>query len=365
MSIKQTECLPYSKIDQLQPAALEQRWLIRSLWTREAVGILGGAPKCCKSWLGLDMAISVASGTPCLGSFTVEQPGPVLIYLAEDSLTDVRARVEAICTHRSLNLNQLSLYSITTPGLRLDLKEDQDRLNATLTQLKPRLMVLDPLVRMHRSDENSSADISRILGFLRELQRHHHVAIVLVHHASKRQNARPGQALRGSSDLHAFGDSNAYLARRQDRLVLTLEHRTAKPIDPLDIQLISDSKDSSTHLEVLSGLNVCGSESLDDRIKQLLRNSREPLSRILIRSRLKVNNQRLGNALIELEKQGVITRQSGKWSLTDRNMKQDIGEPAGNPTIRNSSRFDSGQQLSIDDFFKTESHQNSHAVHPI
>ena len=46
-------------------------------------------PKACKSWLGLEMAVSVASATPCLGTFPVREPGGVLIYLAEDSLEAV------------------------------------------------------------------------------------------------------------------------------------------------------------------------------------------------------------------------------------------------------------------------------------
>ena len=40
-----------------------------------------------KIWLGLDLALSVATGTPCLGKYAVPQPEPVLIYLAEDALT--------------------------------------------------------------------------------------------------------------------------------------------------------------------------------------------------------------------------------------------------------------------------------------
>ena len=39
-------------------------WLVETLWAEEGVGIVGGAPKCCKSWLALDLALSVASGTP-------------------------------------------------------------------------------------------------------------------------------------------------------------------------------------------------------------------------------------------------------------------------------------------------------------
>lgn len=169
MELSAPPLLPISRIDQLHLESPAQRWLIHSLWAHEAVGILGGAPKCCKSWLGLDMAVSVASQSPCLGRFAVENPGPVLMFLAEDDLLNVRLRCEAICAHRSLALQGLNLFSITASQLRLDLKEDQTRLDATLKRLKPRLLLLDPLVRMHRLDENSSADISRILGFLREL----------------------------------------------------------------------------------------------------------------------------------------------------------------------------------------------------
>jgi len=324
MELGQVLRLPVARIDQLQEKTSQQRWLIDSLWTHEAVGILGGAPKCCKSWLGLDMAISVASGTPCLGRFAVYNPGAVLIYLAEDTLADVRARCEAICAHRFISLSQLDLFSITVSSLRLDLAEDQKRLHATIAHKKPRLLLLDPLVRLHRLDENSSADISRILGFLRELQREHALAIILVHHASKRQHAQPGQSLRGSSDLHAFGDSNAYLARKQDRLVLTLEHRSAKPIDPLEIQLVSDSCETSAHLEVVSSFKLNDSESLNLRVKNLLKNNPGPLRRTKIRGLLKVNNQHLGNVLLELEGQGVILQCSAGWMISQNPTRQEV-----------------------------------------
>ena len=67
--------------------AEEQRWLVTSLWSEEAVGIIGGEPKCCKSFLALDLAVAVAAGTPCLRRFAVPRPGRVLLYAAEDALT--------------------------------------------------------------------------------------------------------------------------------------------------------------------------------------------------------------------------------------------------------------------------------------
>ena len=39
--------------------------------------------------------------------------------------------------------------------------------------------------------------------------------------------AAAGLGLRGSGDIHAFGDSNLYLRRHKDQLVLSSEHRAA------------------------------------------------------------------------------------------------------------------------------------------
>lgn len=315
--------LPVEKAYRLEQQKIENTWLIKSVWAKAAVGIIGGAPKCCKSWFGLDMAVSVASGTPCLDRFAVEDNGPVLVFLAEDAICTVRSRIDAICNHRRIDIRGLDLYVITAASLRLDLQEDQNRLKSTLDDLRPRLLVLDPLVRMHRLDENSASDISRLLGFLRELQRAYDCAIVLVHHASKKHHAQPGQALRGSSDLHAFGDSNAYLARRKNRLLLTLEHRSAMPPDPLELELISNPDGYRTHLQIVSDDPANEEQPLSYRILRVLNHSQHPMTRTSIRERLKVNNQRIGHAIAELTQQGLVMRAKNGWiSLSGEALKQ-------------------------------------------
>ena len=52
-----------------------------------------------------------------------------------------------------------------------------------MERIEPRLLVLDPLVRLHGVDENAVADIAPILGFLRYLQRRFGTAVLLVHHS--------------------------------------------------------------------------------------------------------------------------------------------------------------------------------------
>lgn len=296
------------------------KWLVQELWSHQAVGVIGGPPKCCKTWLGLDLAVSIASGTDCLGRFEVKQQGRVLIYLAEDALPMVKQRIEGICRHRNLNITELDLYVVDTPSLRLDLADHRHKLKETLARFQPSLLLLDPLVRLHRMDENSSADISRLLGFLRGLQRHFSLAVALVHHMAKRNNAQLGQALRGSGDIHAWADSSAYLLRAKDHLRLVIEHRTAAAPDPISLNLVTATDGLGAHLEVVSDKqehqSIDRSIPITEAVIKALSDVDRPLTRTALRSLLRVNNQRLGDALDALEQCSLVQRTTNGWTLS-------------------------------------------------
>lgn len=220
--------LPYKQAAQLSEHRPETTWLVDNLWSDNAVGILGGEPKCCKSFLSLELAIAVSSGRPCLGRFPVQRPGTVLLYAAEDAPRIVKTRLVGIAQARDVELSTLDIQVITSDRLRLDEPKDIEALDTTVATLRPRLLILDPFVRLHRIDENSSSEVASVLERLRLMQRRHGTSILLVHHARKNGgSARAGQALRGSSEFHAWGDSMLYMRRSAERLTLTIEHRAA------------------------------------------------------------------------------------------------------------------------------------------
>lgn len=288
-------------------------WLVRSLWPAAAVGLLAGPPKVTKTWLALDIALSVSSGTPCLGRFQVSKPGPALLYLAEDSLPSVRTRIEGICKHRGLDLARADLHFITTPALRLDRDDDKQRLFATVELIRPRLLLLDPLVRIHACDENDAGAVSAILATLRQLQRAYDVAIVLVHHTRKNGRGPQGYALRGSGDLYAWGDAYAYLTRRDKGLRLSLEHRSHPPSEPMALSLVSEADGSCTRLELATNSSAATEASLEDLVLAELSSNQSPVTRTQLRARLKVNNQRLGLALDKLLAEGRIRKEPQGW----------------------------------------------------
>jgi hypothetical protein len=311
--------LAVSRAAEISPRDAEQDWLIESVWGKSAVGIVGGQPKCMKSWFGLEMAVSVATGTPCLERFPVKEAGPTLVFLAEDALPNVRDRIDGLCRRRKRRIDDLDLFVITEPVLRLDDQACREKLERTVERYAPKLLLLDPLIRLHRLSENDSQEISGLLGHLRELQRRHGVSVVLVHHASKRHRAHPGQSLRGSSDLHAWTDTTAILVRKEDRVTLTLEHRFAPAPAPLVLGLVTG--DAGTGLSIVKDARVPGEDVADlpDTVIRTLRSAGEPLRRGELRDRLRVNNRRLGEALTALERTGRLRRGPGGWPATNKN----------------------------------------------
>ena len=314
------------------------RWLIEKLWSAGGVGIVGGTPKTGKTWMSLEFAVSVASGAPALGRFAVAEPAPVVVFPPEDDPRAVRDRGAGIAKHKGLELEGLPLHLITARALRLDEEGDRRGLCAMLERIKPKLVVLDPLVRLHGGDENHLGHIAQLLSFLRELQRDHGCAILLTHHVAKRRGgkgAQLGQALRGSGELHAWGDSNVYLTRTEDGLVrMTLEHRAAASPEPFFVTLRSDGG-GGAYFEVVEGVEI-GEEpgpdkegevhqpratavhSLRDRVLGVLRAADEPVSQARLREVVRVRNQRLTEVLHELSEAGLVERPGGKrrWMAT-------------------------------------------------
>jgi hypothetical protein len=309
-------------------------WLIDQLWTAQAVGIIGGTPKSYKTWLALEMAVAVASGSACLDTFAVPSAGPVLLYAAEDSEPALRLRLESLAQHHQLQLASLDIRVITTDSLRLDRASDQERLEATLMLHHPALLVLDPLVRLHAIDENAAGEIAALLGYLRLLQRKTSVAIALVHHARKNVavNGGAGYSLRGSSDLYAWVDSFLYLRRHHGQLMLSAEHRSASGAGPLPLELAN--AESAPYLSLASAPHpseLVLHDPIPEQILALLAQSSEPRTAETIRSSLQVRNQRLVEALRRLVEQHKIVRSPQGYVLASSTLPLTI--PSSSPRV--------------------------------
>jgi hypothetical protein len=314
--------LAVCRIQDLPVSPDAPRWLIEGLWGDQAVGIVGGEPKSGKSLLALDLAVAVASGAPCLRRFPPARTGRVLLFAAEDALPLVRRRLEGLARIAEVAFDALDIHVITTPSLRLDLAEDRHRLQATVATLRPTLLILDPLVRLHRIHENAVVEVAPQLAYLRHLQREFATAVALVHHARKgAAHLRAGQALRGSSDLHAWGDSNLYLRRRDDTLLLTVEHRAAPAINGLALELRADGDALALH--VVDRVpnprpDRAATPNAGDRIEDALAHAPGPLSLRQLRHLCRLRMATLCDALTTLRTEGRVIKATSGYRLAPR-----------------------------------------------
>lgn len=118
-----------------------------------------------------------------------------------------------------------------------------------------------------------------------------------------------GHGLRGSSDLHAFGDTNLYLRRvgPDAALELRIEHRAAACPPPLRLQLRVEDTGTGPAARFVCD-DVLPPDPLRERALVLVRRAPAALSTDALRTTLGVRKQTLLAVLQHLAADGLIRR---------------------------------------------------------
>jgi hypothetical protein len=129
---------------------------------------------------------------------------------------------------------------------------------------------------------------------------------------------RAGQALRGSSEFHAWGDSNLYLRRLGNELTLTVEHRAAP--SPPTVTLELTQRGDALALEIASSIvaSTPAPTSIDERIIATISEAKRPLPIGELRAMCRVRNGTLYERLTALTHSGQIVRGPEGYRLATR-----------------------------------------------
>jgi len=177
------------------------RWLVKNYFERDALVQIFGPPASYKSFLAIDIAVSVASGRDWHG-YSVKQ-GPV-IYLAGEGHNGVARRLQAVCQERDIDPETLPLnFSDAAIGL-ID-PENVSRLRQAIEALEtpPQLIVVDTLARnFGPGDENSTVDMNRFVAAIDALRGE--ATVIVIHHSGHTnvERERGSSALRGALDAN-------------------------------------------------------------------------------------------------------------------------------------------------------------------
>jgi hypothetical protein len=258
--------------------------------------------------------------------------------------------MEALLAGQNLPFTEdLAVDVITAESLKLDSAEDREGLEELLRLRRPRLLILDPLVRLHSGAESSSSHMSELFGYLRQLCRRHGLAIVVTHHLAKNRTggaSQPGHAMRGSGDVHAAYDHGAMLTRQEDgSVLLTLEHRSAASPDPVAYRLRAEPG-VATRFEFFEPTESAispapthqpsapraapTSRDLERELLEFLSAAGKPVSQVTLRKALGVRNAKLTELLHSLAGRGLLTSlgRMGGWVLRESGAQGDIASGA-------------------------------------
>lgn len=284
----------YWSVDEFLGRSVPQaQWAVQDLLLRDTVQMVVGHPKLGKTWIVLDLAISIASGTKFLGVFDVVSPGPVVLITKEDPDYLLQDRLRKIFHAKGLS-GSLS----STPGslnvsftdepipLFLDLNRDfmfTTKDSASLfTYLESifqqygsiGLVVIDPTLRMIQNiDEFKAGDIaSSVFRISEKIRSRFGCGVVLVHHKPKSTSDSIKQSY-GSIAFHAFAEGTWYLGNKdpQGWVPVRAEFKSAKELDwKYQLKDLEETYEVLASLEVETTPGLRGDDQISSKILVLL-----------------------------------------------------------------------------------------------
>jgi replicative DNA helicase len=211
------------------------KWAVDGL-IPEGLTILAGSPKLGKSWLMLQLALSITTGLRAFDRYDT-QPGAVLYLALEDTFRRMQSRLRTL---------RKRWPDIETQGLTIQIvaKRIGEGLEAELRgwlreNPKARLIIIDTLARVRppkARNADSYAEDYQIIAALKRIADEAHIAIVLVHHTRKMADVDQFATVSGTLGLTGSADGLIVLRRERGRSDAVL-HITGRDVEEAEIAM--------------------------------------------------------------------------------------------------------------------------------
>ena len=226
-------------------------WIVEDIIPPQTSGLLAGEGGVGKTWLMLELALAVATGTPWLGKFPTRQ-GTVLVVDEENAELMLRIRVMKMLEGRNLKPD-IPLFFLIGEGINLTPIRGQklvpsasfNRLLTTIEVLKPTLTLFDSLTRVHSSNENAAPEMAEIFRCVRHLLDTTGTSCLFSHHMRKMGSSKSGDRIRGTTDLRNFADYTVLVdSIKGKKGMMKVQHdksRWSEPIPTFNVKLEVES----------------------------------------------------------------------------------------------------------------------------
>ena len=182
-------------------------YLIEGVLEAQALGMIFGPSGAGKSFVAIDMAASIAAGSPWHRRATRQG---VVIYIAGEGQSGIAKRFKAWAAARSVSLARAAVFISRVPP-RLTEADSVKAVRQAVARIAEEtgeiaLVIIDTVNRCYGAgDENSTADMTRFVDAMAAIRDEFSATVLAVHHAGKdaTQGARGSSVLRAAMDFEA------------------------------------------------------------------------------------------------------------------------------------------------------------------
>jgi hypothetical protein len=288
----------------------------------QGILFVGGEPKVGKSLLVANLALSLAAGSSRSG-FPIPVARRVLICQFELPLAQFLSRLMTMRRALGSAADHHLYIDTRAVGHLLSAPQGLNHFIVAAQAAAAEVIVLDPLYSTHDQDENDTRSMAALCQALLRLRDASRAALIVVHHVRKSISREEiGSAFRGSSALHAVGDSYMLLTRTSPQLPtleLRFQFRYAAPQPPRLLQLDPETlwfssagpaSAKTTPARKVETRDV--SQALAQRGGQLRYNQ----LRQEIMQRAPCSKRTAQLAIAQASQQGLILQENGQYRLT-------------------------------------------------
>lgn len=238
-------------LDQAQPEWMVSGWLPDS-----TIAFVVSPPGSFKTWLTIDLAVSIATGTKFLGEFDCYRKGPVFLIQQEDFAGQTARRINAVVQSRfGLNLTEDEGGDVINVGIPPEIpifvhpdrkmkfsdKKAMTAFEAAVQELRPALVIIDPLYSAGSTDDYMAKTAEQMF-VLKNIRDKYGCSFLVAHH-SKKSEDKDGEITRdriwGSQFLNAFLETGWQIRLDRSAEISVKRHFKSAPASA-DIRVMFD-----------------------------------------------------------------------------------------------------------------------------
>ena len=328
MVTKETQAMGIASLDSLMsqhfPAA---RWTVESIIPEGGLTILSAAPGSFKTWLMLEITLSIAEGRNLFGKYITNKTG-VLFVDEESGPRMLQERFKQLGSNEGLPVHYTSRQNTRVTEAYVE------GLIETCKEKQIGLVMFDSLVRLHSSDENASKDMSELFNLFRMLT-DNGLSVLIAHHNRKpsQGNYNPSGDMRGSSDILAAVDCHMAMSRQNGSeyvLVQQTKNRYMPEIRPFKLRFVLGN--DTSYFEFIGEEKNRSGERADDKqcIVDMLKSNESNITKKMLYELLasngkKIGMNRLGEYLEELIVDELVFTSEGPRTAVYYHIRADTG----------------------------------------